>query len=155
MLKILIVDDEIKIREVVKEYAKVSNYECDEASNGMDAINSKPMIMVLISNIEAINYISNSKNLMNVYSLMISKYKAMKCMVVFGNIPDETISYSAELLKKIKDDKNAFVFTNLSEHKVFDIPSGFIRQNKKSLESTQGFYVKESEVYKIRFAKEG
>ena len=123
--------------------------------NGMDAINSKPMIMVLISNIEAINYISNSKNLMNVYSLMISKYKAMKCMVVFGNIPDETISYSAELLKKIKDDKNAFVFTNLSEHKVFDIPSGFIRQNKKSLESTQGFYVKESEVYKIRFAKEG
>lgn len=39
MLKILIVDDEIKIREVVKEYAKVSNYECDEASNGMDAIN--------------------------------------------------------------------------------------------------------------------
>lgn len=39
MLKILIVDDEIKIREVVKEYAKVSNYECDEACNGLDAIN--------------------------------------------------------------------------------------------------------------------
>ena len=38
MLKILIVDDEIKIREVVKEYAKVSGYECDEASNGKEAI---------------------------------------------------------------------------------------------------------------------
>lgn len=38
MIKILIVDDEIKIREVVKEYAKVSGYECDEASNGKDAI---------------------------------------------------------------------------------------------------------------------
>lgn len=37
-MKILIVDDEIKIREVVKEYAKASNYECDEASNGLDAI---------------------------------------------------------------------------------------------------------------------
>ena len=38
MLKILIVDDEIKIREVVKEYAKVYGYECDEASNGKEAI---------------------------------------------------------------------------------------------------------------------
>lgn len=38
MLKILIVDDEIKIREVVSEYAKVSGYECDEASNGSEAI---------------------------------------------------------------------------------------------------------------------
>lgn len=38
MLKVLIVDDEIKIREVVKEYAKVSDYECDEASNGKEAI---------------------------------------------------------------------------------------------------------------------
>lgn len=38
MLRILIVDDEVKIREVVKEYAKVSGYECDQASNGKDAI---------------------------------------------------------------------------------------------------------------------
>lgn len=38
MLKILVVDDEIKIREVVKEYAAVSGYECDQASNGKDAI---------------------------------------------------------------------------------------------------------------------
>ena len=38
MLKILIVDDEIKIREVVKEYAKVSGYECDEAANGKQAL---------------------------------------------------------------------------------------------------------------------
>lgn len=38
MFKILIVDDEIKIREVVKEYAKVSGFISDEASNGRDAI---------------------------------------------------------------------------------------------------------------------
>ncbi len=38
MAKILIVDDEIKIREVVKEYAKASGYECEEASNGEEAV---------------------------------------------------------------------------------------------------------------------
>jgi len=37
-MKILIVDDEVKIREVVKEYSKVSGFECDEAENGKQAI---------------------------------------------------------------------------------------------------------------------
>ena len=38
MIKILIVDDEIKIREVVSEYAKASGYECEQACNGVEAI---------------------------------------------------------------------------------------------------------------------
>ena len=37
-MKILVVDDEIKIREVVMEYAKAMGYECDQANNGKDAI---------------------------------------------------------------------------------------------------------------------
>ena len=37
-MKILIVDDEKKIREVVMEYAKVSGYECDQCSNGVEAV---------------------------------------------------------------------------------------------------------------------
>ena len=37
-MKILIVDDEIRIREVVKEYARVNEFECDEASDGYKAI---------------------------------------------------------------------------------------------------------------------
>ena len=38
MIKILVVDDEIMIREVVKEYAKVNGYQCDEATNGKEAL---------------------------------------------------------------------------------------------------------------------
>ena len=37
-MKILIVDDEIKIREVVSEYAKASGYECEQSNNGKDAV---------------------------------------------------------------------------------------------------------------------
>lgn len=38
MMRILIVDDEPKIRQVVKEYAVVSNYEVDQAEDGMEAV---------------------------------------------------------------------------------------------------------------------
>ena len=38
MTKILIVDDEKNIREVVKEYAHINGYETDEAEDGLEAI---------------------------------------------------------------------------------------------------------------------
>lgn len=38
MTRILIVDDEAKIREVVKEYATLNGYEVVEASNGLEAL---------------------------------------------------------------------------------------------------------------------
>lgn len=39
MAHILIVDDEINIRKVVREYAEFSGYEVTEAENGMEAVN--------------------------------------------------------------------------------------------------------------------
>lgn len=38
MSKLLVVDDEKNIREIVKKYAKFEGYECVEADNGMSAI---------------------------------------------------------------------------------------------------------------------
>lgn len=38
MYKLLIVDDEIKIREVIREYAEFSGYEVSEAEDGMSAL---------------------------------------------------------------------------------------------------------------------
>jgi len=37
-MKVLIVDDEYRIREVIKEYCKFENYEVLEASNGLEAL---------------------------------------------------------------------------------------------------------------------
>lgn len=122
--------------------------------NGIEILEDKPLLFILINNINAIEYIADSKELMAMYSAMISKYKAMKIMIVFAGIDDEAIGYSSnDLLKKLKENKNAIIFTNLTEHKVFDIPSQFIRQNKKAIDSTQGYYLKESEIVKIRFAR--
>ncbi len=38
MAKILIVDDEQKIREVIREYSEFNGYEVEEAADGMDAV---------------------------------------------------------------------------------------------------------------------
>ena len=38
-MKVLIVDDEILIRNVIKEYLKINNILFDEVDNGLSAIN--------------------------------------------------------------------------------------------------------------------
>ena len=38
MKKLLVVDDEAKIREVIREYAEFSGYDVTEAEDGMSAI---------------------------------------------------------------------------------------------------------------------
>lgn len=38
MYKLLVVDDEPKIREVIREYAEFNNYQVEEASDGMEAV---------------------------------------------------------------------------------------------------------------------
>ena len=38
MPKILIVDDEVKIRSLIKKYAEHEQMQCDEANNGHEAI---------------------------------------------------------------------------------------------------------------------
>lgn len=123
--------------------------------NGIEYIDNVPYILIVINSGDAIEYISKSKKLMDAYNLFISKYKEMKFTFLFAGIEDANFGYSSpELYKKIKEQKLAFIFTDLQEHKMFDIPIAFTRQNKKPLDSTQGYFIKDSEIHKIRFTKE-
>ncbi|MBQ5357250.1 MAG: response regulator, partial [Oscillospiraceae bacterium] len=51
MSRILIVDDELRVRDLIKKYAKFEGYEVCEASNGLKALeickNSKPDIIIM------------------------------------------------------------------------------------------------------------
>ena len=79
MLSILVVDDEVKIREVVKEYAKVSNYDCDEASNGKDAIEMVKnkdydcvILDIMMPELDGFSACKKIKELKNVPVIMLS-----------------------------------------------------------------------------------
>ena len=53
-MKVLVVDDEKLIRDVIKEYAYAENYEVLEAENGLDAIEKvkqNPNIDIVIMDI--------------------------------------------------------------------------------------------------------
>ncbi len=79
MTKILIVDDEVKIRDVVKEYAKVSGMEAHEASDGLEALNMvreedyDVIIMdIMMPNMDGYTAVSKIKEIKDVPMIMLS-----------------------------------------------------------------------------------
>ena len=49
MSRLLIVDDEERIRVILKKYAEFEGYDTDEAADGMEAVVSKCVQMITIS----------------------------------------------------------------------------------------------------------
>lgn len=83
MAKILIVDDEEKIRTVLKEYAEFEGHECDEAEDGMQAVS-----MAKSGNYDII--------IMDVMMPKLDGYYAVKEIRKFSSVPVIMLSARVE-----------------------------------------------------------
>lgn len=88
MKKLLIVDDEAKIREVIKEYAEFSGYEAHEATDGMSAIG-----MVKLNDYDLI--------IMDIMMPKLDGFSAVKEIQKIKNIPVIMLSARGEEYDKL------------------------------------------------------
>ena len=79
MLKLLIADDEIKIREVIREYGKANGYEVYEASDGEEAIFMVEkhdfacvILDIMMPNLDGYSACKNIKKIRNVPIIILS-----------------------------------------------------------------------------------
>lgn len=127
MIKILIVDDEPRIRQVVKEYGKVNNYEVDEAGDGIEAIEkckeNKYSLVILdimmprLDGIEAAKKIKENDKDMNIIMLS-AKGEEYDKLLGFGIGADDYVTKPfspKELMARI----NAILNRNNVKHKIY------------------------------------
>jgi len=88
MKRLLIVDDEEKIREVIKEYAEFSGYEAEEAGDGMSAIG-----MVKLNDYDLI--------IMDIMMPKLDGFSAVKEIQKIKNIPVIMLSARGEEYDKL------------------------------------------------------
>ena len=79
MKQLLVVDDEAKIREVIKEYAEFSGYEVTEAGDGMSAIglcklNDYDLIImdVMMPKLDGFSSVKEIKKIKDIPVIMLS-----------------------------------------------------------------------------------
>ena len=113
-----------------------------------------PIILIIINNKDAIEYISSSKELLNVYLKLVKQYKSLGISFIFSDIDDSPVGYSGpELLKRFKEQKKGIITSKLSEFKFCEIPSVAIRANK-TVNTGDVFMLDGSEISRIKLAKE-
>ena len=79
MAKILIVDDEARIREVIREYAQFNKYETDEAEDGMQAVakclnNDYDLIImdIMMPRLDGFSAVKEIQKIKNIPVIMLS-----------------------------------------------------------------------------------
>ena len=137
MAKILIVDDEEKIRELIKLNLEVAGYECDEADNGEDALklvkeNSYNLVLldIMLPNIDGYEVAENLVRdnipviFLSAKDGTLDKVKGLKIGVEdYITKPFETIELLARVENVIrrysKEDTSIVEFKNIK----VDVPS--------------------------------
>lgn len=174
-IEFYVVDDIQRSLKEVKEFPWVEEYSIDYSligewlleiqiqmeerydllmEEGIEKVQDMPLKFIIINNRDAIEYISKTKSVLEIYNRLVQKYKALGIFFLFADIDDAAVPYGApELLKRFKEQKNGLILTkNLKEVKFCDIPTSVAR-TMKPLGSGDAYMLNKSSVQKIKLVE--
>lgn len=118
-------------------------------SSGMEALNDQPLLLCVIQNNLLLEASGLSKNGLDIFKKIMKSYRLLKVCFIFTNIENVSAGYSApELLKMIRDYKNMFVFDDLANLKLMEVPNTYLKQYKKLIELGDAYLITEKGVQK-------
>ena len=125
--------------------------------SGIKALQDKPLLLFVIKNNSIYGADGISKNSLDLLKGILKNYKQLKVCFIFADVENATIAYGAsELLKLLKENKNTFVFEDLANLKLLEVPVAVVRNYKKEIELGDSYFITEKGVQKqkIIFGKD-
>lgn len=119
--------------------------------SGMTAVaRMRPIVLVINSN-DAVKYISENSEALEIYKDIVKKYKNLKSMILFTNVENDSITYSSpEVMKMMKDNYQFVIFEDLSNVKLFDVPLAMSRRFKTPLKDNEAYFLSGNTLRKIK-----
>lgn len=130
-MKILIVDDEQLIREVIKEYCSVENYETKECDNGLDAIDLIKkedfdciILDIMMPKMDGLSAYKEIKQIKDIPTIILSARGDEYDKLLGFDLgvddyltkpfsPKELIARIKAVTKRLKEDKDEFIYKDL------------------------------------------
>ncbi len=140
------------IVEMLKDFkgALLERY-TEREMKGISAVKGMTPMVLFINSADAVGYISENKEALELYKEIVKKYKNLKSLIIFTNIENEAISYnSPELLKMMKDNHQLVLFEDLNNAKLFECPLSLIKKYKGALKDNEAFFLSGKELKKIK-----
>ena len=150
-MKILIVDDEILIREVIKEYALLENFQVEEAGNGLEAlelIKNKDydviILDIMMPKMDGYTFFKKMKDIKNIPTIILSARSDEYDKLIGFELgiddyvtkpfsPKELIARIKAVSKRTKNEFDKFIYKDL----VVDIKGHVVSIKNKELKLTK------------------
>ena len=144
-----------KSADILKEIEQELSKRYDALASGDDdVIANSELIVLIINNSEALEFISSDMNLMDTYKNIITRYKNMNVCVLIGGYENTNISYAApDLVKMLRDARHFMYFDDIANMKIIDFPLAVMREFKKSIDTGDAYYIKDNDCYKIKIVR--
>lgn len=135
----------------IEQCAQARMEMCNRNKNALD---DEPWIVLLIESNDFATEMSADKKAVASFRNIIGKYSDMKIFVLFTNVENANISFSApELMKVIKDNKRYLIFEDVSNIKICDISLSVTKKYAKPLEFGDAYLIRDTEITKIKTTK--
>lgn len=117
-------------------------------------VENLPLIVLLLNSQDAYVTISNDRKCIELYKMLLGKYKNQKICIILSQIENSAIGFnSCEVIKQMKESRTLFIFEDLAEQKLVDIPTAVLREYKKPLRIGDAYLIKNSAVEKVKIVK--
>lgn len=141
--------------EMVKEIGQKAEERYQMTFNGAEnEIENLPLTVLLLNSPDAYLVLSNDKKSIETYKMLLGKYKNQKICIILSQIENSPIGFnSCEVIKQMKDTRTLFIFEDLTEQKVADVPAGVLREYKKPLRTGDAYMITNNAVEKVKIIK--
>ena len=120
----------------------------------MNELKALPLVLIIVNNNDAIDFVSSTKDLMDKYRKASKQMKALKIAFIYSDIDNANVSFGApEILKKLKETKNSIMTDDLRDIQFYDIPPNVVRMHKK-LQNGDVFCMLDGEIKRMKFIEE-
>lgn len=139
---------------MLDEIEQCAQARMEMSNRSKNALDNEPWLVLVIENNDFTTDMSADKKAVASFRNIIGKYSAMKILVLFTNIENANISFSApELMKVIKDNKRYLVFEDVANIKLCDISISVTKKYAKPLEFGDAYLIRDTEITKIKTTK--
>ncbi|HHW47056.1 MAG TPA: type VII secretion protein EssC [Clostridiaceae bacterium] len=116
-----------------------------------ELLDKYPFILLIIENDGFISEMSRNKEAYAKFIKIIKQYKGLKVCVIFSNIENSNVAYSApDILKQIKENKKAIIFDDVANIKFFDVNIKYQKAFAKPITLGDGYLYIGGEMEKIK-----
>lgn len=135
----------------VNEMAEILEERYQQMLAGNMDDEKRKLLVLLINSPEAYNILGGNYKALELYNKIVGQYRGLGIFIILGKMPNSSINFGLPpVIKASRDGINLFIFQNISEQRLVDVPVAVAREYAKNLEVGDAYLVEGTNLSKIK-----